>query len=83
LRNVCASVERQNSHDDSYELGFTIISPFLRDRRKHLAGYLSGESKQMLARCAGARLRSRELIMAEDEPSWAWTPQLVEEIFNI
>src|SRR5690554_401091 len=71
---------RQTSLNDSYELVYDYF-PRLRERRKQLAGYLSGGEQQMLA-LGRALIAQPELIML-DEPSLGLAPQLVEEIFTI
>ena len=71
---------RKTSLSDSYELVYDYF-PRLRERRKQLAGYLSGGEQQMLA-LGRALIAQPELIML-DEPSLGLAPQLVEEIFTI
>lgn len=71
---------RKQSLNDSYELVYDYF-PSLRERRKQLAGYLSGGEQQMLA-LGRALIAQPELIML-DEPSLGLAPQLVEEIFTI
>ncbi|MBK1851235.1 MULTISPECIES: ABC transporter ATP-binding protein [unclassified Marinobacter] len=71
---------RKTSLNDSYELVYDYF-PRLRERRKQLAGYLSGGEQQMLA-LGRALIAQPELIML-DEPSLGLAPQLVEEIFTI
>ncbi|PCM44358.1 ABC transporter ATP-binding protein [Marinobacter sp. ANT_B65] len=71
---------RKVSLGDSYELVYDYF-PRLRERRKQLAGYLSGGEQQMLA-LGRALIAQPELIML-DEPSLGLAPQLVEEIFTI
>src|SRR5690606_7277502 len=55
--------------------------PRLHDRRKGIAGYLSGGEQQMLA-IGRALIASPKLILL-DEPSLGLSPLLVEEIFGI
>ena len=66
------------SLSDSYEL---VYNPRLKERRKQLAGYLSGGEQQMLA-LGRALIAQPDLIML-DEPSLGLAPLLVEEIFTI
>ena len=55
--------------------------PRLRERRKKLAGYLSGGEQQMLA--ISRALMARPKLMMLDEPSLGLAPLLVAEIFRI
>ena len=55
--------------------------PRLHERRKGLAGYLSGGEQQMLA--IGRALIARPRLMLLDEPSLGLSPVLVESIFEI
>ncbi|GGB49791.1 ABC transporter ATP-binding protein [Tistrella bauzanensis] len=55
--------------------------PRLKERRKGLAGYLSGGEQQMLA-IGRALVADPQLIML-DEPSLGLAPMVVEEIFSI
>ncbi len=54
--------------------------PRLKERRRQLAGYLSGGEQQMLAIARG--LLSQPKAMLLDEPSLGLAPMLVEEIFR-
>ena len=55
--------------------------PRLRERRKQLAGYLSGGEQQMLAISRALMARPRLILL--DEPSLGLAPLLVQEIFRI
>jgi branched-chain amino acid transport system ATP-binding protein len=55
--------------------------PRLHERRKGLAGYLSGGEQQMLA--IGRALVAQPQLILLDEPSLGLSPKLVEDIFTI
>ncbi len=55
--------------------------PRLQERKKQLAGTLSGGEQQMLA--IGRALMARPKLMLMDEPSMGLAPLLVKEIFEI
>ena len=55
--------------------------PRLKERRRQVAGTLSGGEQQMLA--MGRALMSRPKLMMLDEPSMGLAPILVDQIFSI
>ena len=57
------------------------LFPRLSERRRQLAGTLSGGEQQMLA--IGRGLMSRPKLMMFDEPSLGLSPLLVREVFNL
>jgi branched-chain amino acid transport system ATP-binding protein len=57
------------------------LFPRLRERKKQLAGTLSGGEQQMLA--VGRGLMSLPKLMMFDEPSLGLAPILVQEIFHM
>ena len=64
------------------EMGRVFVSfPRLKERRRQLAGTLSGGEQQMLA--MGRALMSSPKLLMMDEPSMGLSPILVAEIFSI
>lgn len=70
-----SSREIEERFDEMYEM-----FPRLKERRKQLAGTLSGGEQQMLAIPRG--LMSRPEIIMFDEPSLGLAPVIVDEVFD-
>ena len=66
--------------DASLEQVYTDF-PRLKERRKQLAGTLSGGEQQMLA--MGRAMMSKPALLILDEPSMGLAPILVEQIFEM
>lgn len=79
VASTYALTGRANAKPD-FDLVYTYF-PRLHERRKGLAGYLSGGEQQMLA--IGRALIAQPELMLLDEPSLGLSPKLVEDIFTI
>ena len=74
-----AFIHKELNKDD-LEMVYDLF-PRLKERRKQVAGTLSGGEQQMLA--MGRALMSNPKLMMLDEPSMGLAPILVDQIFDI
>ena len=74
-----AFIHKELNKDD-LEMVFDLF-PRLKERRKQVAGTLSGGEQQMLA--MGRALMSSPKLLMLEEPSMGLAPILVDQIFNI
>ena len=71
---------RKEVSKEDLEMVFNLF-PRLQERRKQIAGTLSGGEQQMLA--MSRALMSHPKLMMLDEPSMGLAPILVDQIFDI
>jgi branched-chain amino acid transport system ATP-binding protein len=72
--------EAKREREKTKELVFELF-PRLLERKRQLAGTLSGGEQQMLA--VGRGLMSKPILQMFDEPSLGLSPILVRDIFNV
>jgi branched-chain amino acid transport system ATP-binding protein len=66
--------------DEAYERVMTLF-PILGERRRSVAGYMSGGEQQMLA--IGRALMARPKLLMLDEPTLGLSPRIASEIYVI
>ena len=66
--------------EEDYDRVFGLF-PRLEERRKQVAGTMSGGEQQMLA--IGRALMARPKLLCLDEPSMGLAPKLIQQIFEI
>lgn len=72
--------KRASGHGEQYDRIYTLF-PDLADRRKTLAGQLSGGQRQMVAMGRALMLEPRLLLL--DEPTAGLSPKYMDRIFDI
>jgi len=80
VASTYALTGRENAQRPDFDLVYEYF-PRLHERRKGLAGYLSGGEQQMLA--IGRALIAQPQLILLDEPSLGLSPKLTEDIFAI
>ncbi|HCL85466.1 MAG TPA: ABC transporter ATP-binding protein [Comamonadaceae bacterium] len=82
--NLVASTYALSGREGAVRPDFDLVYeyfPRLHERRRGLAGYLSGGEQQMLA--IGRALIAQPALILLDEPSLGLSPKLTEDIFTI
>ena len=79
---ICGGITvKDRAHTDAAYERVMDLFPRLAERRKQVAGYLSGGEQQMLA--IGRALMANPKLLVLDEPSLGLAPKLIEQIRDI